>query len=50
MEIPTIAGFGELQPIGAGGFGRVYRAVRTGTGRTFAIKVVDCVNLAAGVL
>jgi TOMM system kinase/cyclase fusion protein len=41
MEIPTIPGFGELQPIGAGGFGRVYRAVRTVTGRTFAIKVVD---------
>jgi TOMM system kinase/cyclase fusion protein len=41
MEIPTIPGFGELRPIGAGGFGRVYRAERVGTGRAFAIKVVD---------
>jgi TOMM system kinase/cyclase fusion protein len=41
MEIPEIPGFGDLQLIGAGGFGRVYRAIRSGTGRAFAIKVVD---------
>ncbi len=41
MEVtPSIPGFGDLEPIGSGGFSRVFRATQVGVGRTVAVKVL----------
>ena len=36
----SIPGFGDLEPIGSGGFSRVFKAVQVGVGRTVAVKVL----------
>ncbi len=41
MEVtPDIPGFGDLAPIGSGGFSRVFKATQVGVGRTVAVKVL----------
>lgn len=44
---PTFSGFEEVQPLAEGGFGSVFRAIRSSTGGTVAIKVLDQIEIAA---
>ena len=37
----TVAGFSDITPLDSGGFGSVYRAIRTSTGGTVALKQLD---------
>ena len=38
--LPVIDGYSDFEPIGCGGVGDVYRAVRTATGAVVAVKVL----------
>lgn len=45
--LPALPGFHNVQPLAEGGFGSVFRATRSSTGGTVAIKVLDQIADAA---